>query len=65
MALLQLVFVVVALWAVVMTVALALVSGIGAAAASADRNARRLVRIQHAAATPRPLGRVSAVQRSR
>ncbi len=47
-AVMEVVLVVAGLWVVLTMGALALASGIGAAAASADRNARRLVRVKHA-----------------
>ncbi|MGK2937483.1 MAG: hypothetical protein ACSLFR_06725 [Solirubrobacteraceae bacterium] len=51
---LEVVFVVVGVWMVLTMGALALASGIGAAAASADRNARRLLRVKHATAPSVP-----------
>lgn len=48
---LEVVLLIVGLWALLSAGALALVSGIGAAAASADRNARRQLRLQVSAAS--------------
>lgn len=48
---LEVVLLIVGLWALLSAGALALVSGIGAAAASADRNARRQLRVQVAASS--------------
>lgn len=53
MAVLDVMLVVAGLWALLALGALTLASGIGAAAAAADRNARRLVRVQHGAAPRR------------
>lgn len=50
MGVMEVVLVVIGLWCVLTFGALALASGIGAAAAAADRNARRLVRVQRATA---------------
>ncbi|MBJ7521017.1 MAG: hypothetical protein JHC84_15065 [Solirubrobacteraceae bacterium] len=55
MEVLDVVLLVAGLWALLTIGALALASGIGAAAAAADRNARHLLRVQHSRAprTPR------------
>lgn len=54
---LEVVLWIIGLWALLSVGALALVSGIGVAAASADRNARRQLRLQVATASRRPRGR--------